>query len=214
MKIKTVISILTVTQSLSPVLGLPHDLVVLQEPTKLQISASAPQCETSGTSELTITCEYAAGSPVYADSRASPRILLNHAVISFIPSNDSHMRIELTFTNDSGSKITDQRTVYLAIDDENGENHLRRSLPHVDFAKLEPSRPMTFQEMLQAPAFASGRYIVSIWVPSTDPSFKFDRTHNFLLSSKGVPDPVTGLNQIARFAITTSGRHKSAARPD
>ena len=39
------------------------------------------------------------------------------------------MRVQLTFTNDSGSEIADQRTVYLAIDEEKGENHMRRSLP-------------------------------------------------------------------------------------
>jgi hypothetical protein len=214
MKMKTAISILTVTQSLSPVAACPHDLVALQESSKPQTSASAPQCEAIDTNALTITCEYTAGSPVDADNRTSPRILLNRAVISFVPSNDSHMHVELTFTNDSGSKITDQRTVYLAIDDGNGENHMRRSLPHVDLTKLEPGRFTKFQETLLAPAFSAGPYIVSIWIPSTDPSLKFDPAHNFLLSSKGVPDPVTGLNQIARFTITTSGKHKSAGRPD
>jgi Domain of unknown function (DUF4832) len=216
MKMKMAISILTVTQLLSPVLAPPHNLVVLQEQTKPQASASAsaPQCEAIDTNELTITCAYTAGSSVGADSRTAPRVLLNRAVISFIPSSESHMHVELTFTNDGGSKIADPRTVYLAIDDERGENHMRRSLPHVDFTKLEPGRLTKFQETLLAPAFSPGQYIVSIWIPSTDPSLKFDRTHNFLLSSKGVPDPVTGLNQIARFTITAPDRHKSLARPD
>ena len=124
------------------------------------------------------------------------------------------MRVQLTFTNDSGGKIADQRTVYLAIDEEKGENHMRRSLPHVDLTKLEPGKPTKFQETLLAPAFSRGQYIVSIWIPSTDPSLKFDPTHNFLLSSNGVPEPDTGLNQIAKFTVTTSGRRKSAAKPD
>lgn len=214
MKMKTAISILTVTQMLFPVLGSPHDLALLQEPTKPQASASAPQCEAIGTSELTITCAYTPSSSVEDDSRTAPRIVLNRAVISFIPSNESHMRVELTFTNESGSKIVDQRTVYLAIDDEKSENHMRRSLTHVDFTKLEPGRPTKFQETLLAPAFSAGPYIVSIWIPSTEPSLKFDPTHDFLLSSNGVPEPGTGLNQIAKFTVTAAGRRKFAAKPD
>jgi hypothetical protein len=124
------------------------------------------------------------------------------------------MEVELTFTNDSGNKIAERRTVYLAIDDERGENQMRRPLPHVDFTELEPGRLIKFQDTLMAPAFRPGRYSVSIWIPSTDPSFKFDRTHNFLLSSKDVPDWGTGLNQIAKFTVIKSGGHKSAAKPD
>ena len=214
MKIKTAISVLAVMQMLYPVLVSPHDFALLQEPTKPQALRSAPRCEAIGTSELTMTCAYTAGSSVDADRRTTPRIILNSAVISFIPSDESHMRVELAFTNDSGSKIVDQRTVYLAIDDEKGENHMRRSLPHVDFTKLEPGKLTKFQETLLAPAFSPGPYIVSIWIPSTDLSLKFDPTYNLLLSSKGVPNPATGLNLIAEFTVTASGRRKSAAKPD
>jgi hypothetical protein len=80
------------------------------------------------------------------------------------------------------------------IDDDGGENHMRRSLPHVDFTKLEPGRLTKFQEELLAPAFSPSPYIVSIWIPSTDPSLKFDRAHNSLLSSNDGPDLATGLN--------------------
>jgi hypothetical protein len=212
MKMKTAISILTVTLSLSAMLALPHDLVVPQVAARPQASASGPQCSAIGADELRITCAYAAGSPVVADSRTAPRIILDRAVISFVPSNESNMSIQLTFTNDSGGKIADPRTVYLAIDDEKGENHMRRSLPHVDFTKLEPGRPMKFEEALLAPAFSPGAYIVSVWIPSADPSLKFDPAHNFLLSSKGVPDPATGLNRIAKFTVSASGRRKSAVK--
>jgi len=211
---KTAVSIFAVMQALFSVLAAPGGLALPREPTKPQASASAPQCETSGTSELTITCAYAAGSSVDADSRTAPRIILNRAVISFIPSNESHMRIELTFTNDSGASITDQRVVYLAIDDAKGENHMRRPLPRVNFMKLEPGKPTKFEETLLAPAFAPGRYIVSIWIPSSDPSLKFDPKHNFLISSNGVPDSASGLNRIAKITVSTSGRRKSAANPD
>ena len=124
------------------------------------------------------------------------------------------MRIQLTFTNDSGSKIADQRMVYLAIDDEKGENHMRRLLPHMDFRELEPGKLTKFQETLLAPAFSRGPYVVSLWIPSSDPSLKFDPAHNFLLSSNGVPDLATGLNQLAKFTVAASGRYDPAARPD
>ena len=102
MKMKMAISILAVTQSLSPALAYPHNFAVPQEPPKPQASAFAPQCATIGTNELTITCAYTAGSPGGTDSRTAPRIILNRAVISFVPSNDNHMSVKLTFTNDNG----------------------------------------------------------------------------------------------------------------
>jgi len=179
-----------------------------------QASISPPTRDTTGTNELTLICAYSAGSPVDADSRTAPRIILNRAVISFVPSNDSHMRVQLTFTNDSGSKIVDRRTVYLAIDDDKGENRMRRTLPQVDFTKLERDKPVTFQETLQAPAFSPGTYLISLWIPSTDPSFRFDPKHNFLVSSNGVSLPASGLNQIGKFTITASSRRKTTGKPD
>jgi hypothetical protein len=208
---KTAILMVMLTQTMSPVAAAPGALASPEPTNKLQ-THSASQCETSGARELTITCEYTAGSPVAADSRTSPRVLLNRAVVSFNPSDDGHMDVELTFTNDNASKITERRTVYLEIDDEKGVNHMRRPLPHVVLTELEPGRLTKFQDTLTAPAFGPGRYTVSVWIPSTDPSFKFDRMHNFLLSSNDVPDPVTGLNHVAEFAVSGSRGHKSAAK--
>jgi len=182
----------------------PRDLDLQHEPGKPPVSASAPKCQVTGTSELTITCIYAAGPSGDTDSRTVPRIILNRAVISLIPSDGNPMRVELIFTNGTASKIADQRTVYLSIDDGHGGNHMRRPLPLVDFRKLEPGKSMNFQETLLAPAFAAEAYIVSIWIPSPDPSLKFDPTHNLLLSSQGVPDRATGLNRIAEFAVSPS----------
>jgi hypothetical protein len=207
MKMKAAISILTVTQVLSPALGIPHRFDLRRQTTKPRASASAvaPNCRVDGASELTITCSYTAGSSFDADSRPAPRIILNRAVISLIPSDGNPMRIELTFTNGTARKIADRRIVYLSIDDEKGQNHMRRPLPDVDFTKLEPGRLTKFQETLLAPAFSAGSYTVSIWIPSIDPSLKFDPTHNLLLSSKGVPDRATGLNRVAEFAVTPAG---------
>jgi hypothetical protein len=211
---KTAILILAVIHSLTPVVAHSHERVLPPEPTEPQASTTAPQCMAIGAIKLTITCSYSAESSAGTDRRTAPRIILDRAVISFIPSNESHMSIELTFTNDSGSEIADHRMVYLAIEDERGDNHMRRRLSHVDFTKLEPGRLATFQEALSAPAFSPGPYIVSIWIPSTEPLLKFDPAHNFLLSSNGVPDFSTGLNQIAKFTVTASSKHKSVVNPN
>jgi len=104
------------------------------------------------------------------------------------------MSVDLTIPNDSVSKIADQHTVYLAIDDERGENHIRRSLPYADFTKLESGKHTKLQEALLAPAFSPGPHVVSIYIPLTDPSLKFDRTRNSLLSSNDAPDLATGLS--------------------
>jgi hypothetical protein len=125
------------------------------------------------------------------------------------------MHVELTFTNDSDTKIAEKRTIYLAFDDAKGENHMRRPLPHVDFTKLEPGKPVTFEERLLAPAFERGIYSISLWIPSNDAALKFDRAHNFLLSDEGVPDTESGLNRIAKFTATPSSRRpKTSSVPD
>jgi hypothetical protein len=213
MKMKTAASILALAQLLSPTLAAPHRLDSLQETTRPRPSASAaaPDCRVIGTNELAITCAYTADPSVHADRRTLPRIILNRAAISLIPSDGNPMRVELTFTNGTSHKIAERRTVYLSIDDEKGQNQMRRALPHVDFATLEPGRSTDFEETLLAPAFSAGTYIVSIWIPSTNPSLKFNPAHNFLLSSNGVPDWAAGLNRLAEFTIVPSDESTSGA---
>jgi hypothetical protein len=213
MNMKSAISILVLSQMLTQPMAVSRVVQLQIGSTKVKSSSSAPQCEIVETSALTITCAYAAASTVGADGRAVPRIILNRTVISFVPSDESQMRVELSFTNGSGNKIADQRTVYLAIDDERGENHMRRPLPHVDFTQLEPGKLTKFLETLVAPAFTPGQYTVSIWIPSTDSNSKFDPTHNFLLSSAGVSVPATGLNTLAKFTVHPSAARRSGAKP-
>jgi hypothetical protein len=215
MKIRSAISVLMLTQ-MSAQAGsqfyrvLPSQIASAYS----NVSQSAPQCEIVGTSELTITCVYSPAEAGGADPRSLPRVILSRAELSFKTSSESRMRIELSFKNDSGDQISEQRTVYLAIDDEKGQNHMRRPLPQVDFTKLEPGKLTKFEETLLAPAFSAGPYIVSLWIPSSDPSWKFDPTHNLLLSSAGVPDVTTGLNLVAKFKAGPRGKRNSPAVPD
>jgi len=172
-----------------------------------------PQCETQGTGEVTISCSYSATATAPREN-STPRVALNRVVISFKPSSESHMHVELTFSNESDAKIEEKRTIYIALDDAKGQNHMRRPLPHVDFTKLEPGKPMTFEERLLAPAFEPGIYSISLWIPSNDAALKFDPAHNFLLSNEGVPNTESGLNRIANFTATPSPRKKSSRSPD
>jgi len=139
--------------------------------------------------------------------------VLNRAIFVFELWHESHMQIELEFTNESGAKIPEKRTVYLAIDDSKGQNHMRRPLPEIDFTKLAPGKRLKFEETLLAPAFSPGPYIISLWIPSNDPALEFDPKHNFLLSNKDVPDAATGLNRIANFVSTPARREKPAEGP-
>jgi hypothetical protein len=215
MKVRSAISVLVLTQMSAQAGSRVYRAVPPQiAGAHTNVSQSAPQCEIVGTSEVAITCVYSPAEAGGADPRSLPRVILNRAEISFKTSNESHMRVELSFTNDSGAKISEPRTVYLAIDDEKGENHMRRPLPHVDFTKLAPGKLANFEEVLLAPAFAPGPYIVSLWIPSPDPTWKFDPARNFLLSSAGVPSVATGLNLVAKFKAGPRGRRNSAAVPD
>jgi hypothetical protein len=122
-------------------------------------------------------------------------------VLCFETNDESHMKIELTFTNQSAGPISDARTVFIAIDELGGKNHVRRPLPQVDMRKLAPHQTLTFSETLLSPAFPRGDYVVHLWIPSADPALKFDTAHNLLLSNVGVPDSVTGLNTLASFTV-------------
>jgi hypothetical protein len=177
-------------------------------------SSAGPQCETTGTGKLTVSCTYNASPAIGSVEGATPRVLLNRAVLVFGLWQESHMHIELEFTNESGTKILEPRTVYLAIDDSKGLNHMRRPLPELDFTKLPPGKTLKFEETLLAPAFSPGPYTISLWIPSNDPALKFDPKHNFLLSSVDVPESDTGLNRIAKFVSTPGRRGKSTGLPD
>jgi len=128
--------------------------------------------------------------------------MLTHALLSFQPTDESHMRVELTFKNVGSTRISDTRAAYLVVDDDAGRNHVRRVLPHVDFRKLALGQALTFSELLLVGAFQTGNYTVRLWIPSSDAALKFDLSKSLLLSNEGVADPATGLNTLATFTVT------------
>jgi hypothetical protein len=163
-------------------------------------SSAAPRCNTSGKKQITIVCHYAASTSSNPKVK-DPRVVLNEAVLSFKTGNESYLHVELTFTNEGADSISDDRSVYIAIDDDSGRNYVRRLLPHIDFRNLAPGVRQKFSERLLVPALQPGDYTILLWIPSAVPNLKFDSSHNFLLSSIGVPDQETGLNVVATFEV-------------
>lgn len=162
----------------------------------------APKCETSGESELTIRCSYLRQKN--SGSSLSP-IALIRASFSFKTNDESHMRVELAFVNESAAPFTDARSVYLEIDDSHGQNHVRRVLPRVDLTKIRSGQPVTFSEILLTPAFSPGDYVIHLWIPSKDPARQFDSSQNLLLRGTSVANLQSRLNTLATFTVASGG---------
>jgi hypothetical protein len=161
-----------------------------------------PACQTQGKGEITITCTYTATRDSARGGTPGPRVAITRAVISGLdPGDASNLRAELTFTNAGTAPVSEARTVYLAIDDDAGNNYVRRILPSVDFRSLVPGKPVTFSEDLRIAAFPPGHYTITLWIPDPEPSRKFNAEHNFLLSSARVADRETRLNILAEFTV-------------
>lgn len=165
-------------------------------------SPKTPKCSTSGTDEITITCDYASASRSNSESDHSPRVALTRAVISFDPTEEDALHLALTFVKEPVGRQLASRPVYFEIDDGAGRNYVRR-LTVVDFSKLA-DQPSTFSEKMHAPIFPIGHFTMYLWIPNPDPALKFDRAHNLLLSNVGVPDVAKGLNTLADFTVTKS----------
>jgi len=178
-------------------IGLPASVAPSQ-------NSNAPRCELGGEKDVIVACNYTPVPHFRSDAVVKPRIVLNHLVISFAENKKSNLQIELTFTNEGRTRLFDNRTVYLAIDDDAGRNYLRRVLPEVNLRKLAPGERLTFSDRLLSPAFPSGHYLIHLWIPSADHALRTDAVHNLLLTSVGVPDPATGLNTLASLTIRTA----------
>ncbi len=159
-------------------------------------------CVTEGKAEITISCDYRPLRRSKDDFR--PRIALNRATIRFTPSDEGILTVHLTFTNQEAGPIADARPVYFLIDDDSGQNHVRRQLPNIDLRQLQPGKPIAFTNRFLSGAFSAGRYVIELWIPDADKLFEFDASHNLLLSSQDVPDRATGLNKLARFQVAAT----------
>jgi Domain of unknown function (DUF4832) len=161
-------------------------------------SPDVAPCQAEG-KEITLSCDFAA---MPADkTNGDTRIVLNHAAFSFKTKNENWMNVELTFSNAGAAKMVEAPKVYLAVDDAEGHNYIRRVLPHADFHSLAPGEHQTFSDRLLVPALRPGSYVIHLWIPDPNPSLQFNSAHNFLLSSVGVPDQKSGLNTVATFTV-------------
>lgn len=180
----------------------------LQQTPSNQPAAFEPKCQnTYDKNEVAISCEYV--GIALSQKQAVPRIELNHASLSFDTREDDYLAGKLVFTNRSERSISEKHDVYLEIDDPSGTNYIRRLLPSVDFRKLAPGQPVEFSIRFLSAAFVPKRYIIYLWIPSLDPSLKFKAANNFLISSAGVPDSLSGLNKIAEFTARPGTRSAS-----
>jgi hypothetical protein len=169
------------------------------------LKSDAPVCKISGKKEITIECDYTAAPPLAPKQITAPRIVLNHLLVSFNPREESHMLVVMTLANEGVAQIPDGYAAYLAIDDDAGQNYVRRVLQHFDFRKLPPSQRSTFSDRLLVGSFRPGHYLIRLWIPSPDPLLKFTAGQNLLLSNLGTSDPATGLNTLATFVVMPEG---------
>lgn len=159
-------------------------------------------CETVGNDEITITCDYR------TTPRSATGVAINRAVFSFEPNESSNLHVELTFTNVNATSILEARTVYFAIDDNVGNNYVRRALPTVDFRKLDAGKPVTFTDELRVAKFPPGRYTIALWIPSADKALQFNPAHNLMIDGAGVADAKSGLNVLAKFTVEDRQKRK------
>ena len=171
----------------------------------------APNCDVQGEYELTIKCIFSPSSPFANDSTRAPLILLERADLSFDVSEENYMTVSLTFRSESSSGTILPYTVYIAFDDDNGLNVVRRPLPSVDFSKLKGKNAVTFTDRIFIGVFPPNRsYTISLWIPDPDPSRKFQSAYNLLLANELLPDAKSGLNRLVRFSVKGQ---KPRARP-
>jgi hypothetical protein len=157
------------------------------------------KCEATGRSDIRVNCGYLPERP--NDSDKGPRISLERALITFDAEHESQMHVSLTFQNHEKIVFEEARVVYIEFDDELGRNYIRRPLMSINLKSVWPGETKSFAETLLAPALRPGRYLVRLWIPSTDPAFKFDKSHNLMLNNKGVAETATGLNLIATIIV-------------
>ena len=171
-----------------------------QDANKIMPAVAGAKCTVLGKTELTITCDY---PPPTASKRPSG-IALSHASFWFKTTDDSHLRVSLTFAKSGPSTIPIEasRPAYFSIDGPDGQNFVRRPLPSVHWEAVNPQKPVTFSDTFIAPALVPGQYAIHLWIPSPDPAQKFDVSRAILLSNPGMADAKTGLNLLASFTVT------------
>lgn len=199
-----VLILLTFSQNIGRAAPGPVEAAKVPRPTGTEKigDSGRPRCTAVKSHEIAITCDYTEAFPM--ETRHRIAIALDHAALSFKTTEESYMRVALTFTNGGASQITTAPAVYLEIDSAAGHNVMRRPLPSVDFRQLLPGEPHTFSARILSGSYRPDRYTINLWIPSPERSQEFEPAYSLLLCSRGVPDPSTGLNRIAEFTVEGS----------
>jgi hypothetical protein len=158
---------------------------------------SSLPCRATGVSEIVIGCTYAPASR----EACKYQISLRKARITFNAKGESEMHVDLSFQNLARSTFVENRPVYIEFDDNDGRNYIRRQLRTVDFRKLAPGRTKGFSNAFLAPALQPGRYLVKLWIPSSDLALRSESSHSLLLCNSASSDSTIGLNRIAEILV-------------
>lgn len=164
-------------------------------------SATSPKCEVAGTRQLHIVCEF---TPVKEESfppGSAGLVAITYAELTFGTRDENWANITLKLMKLNDAAFSEEHLVYLEIDDDAGNNYIRRLLPGVKLSALAAGKPGEFTEHILFPALRPGHYEVKLWMPSAEPKNKFSPAHNLLVSSIGVGDEATGLNRLAAFSV-------------
>jgi hypothetical protein len=160
-------------------------------------------CQATTAKDLVLDCSYRAGLEAFV---SSPHLRLIHASLSFEVRGENYMSLSLQIANDDTVRLAERRTAFIEIDDTNGNNYLRRPLPHTDLGLVEPGETRTFSEKLLVGSFRPGDYIIFLWIPSSEAGQTYNSNQSLLLGGENVASPDKGLNKLAQFKVIHSSK--------
>lgn len=170
------------------------ELLPSSEPPK----SSDDVCQATTAKDLVLDCSYRAGTVAFV---RSPHLRLIHVSLSFEVKGENYMSLSLQIANDAAVRLAERRTAFIEIDDTNGNNYLRRPLPHTDLGLVEPGETRTFSEKLLVGSFRPGDYIIFLWIPSSEAGQTYNPNQSLLLGGENVASPDKGLNKLAQFKV-------------
>ena len=130
---RLVVSAITILFSFSCGIVRPSHAEALQSPEPPKSSDHV--CQATTAKELVLDCSYRAGTEAFV---SSPHLRLIDASFSLEVKGENYMSLSLQIANEDTVRLAERRTAFIEIDDTNGNNFLRRPLPHTDLGLVEP----------------------------------------------------------------------------
>jgi hypothetical protein len=198
---RLVVSAIIIFFSFSTAIVLPSHAESLQSPEPPK--GLTHICQATTAKDLILDCSYRAGTGAFV---SSPHLRLIHASLSFEVKGENYMSLSLQIANEDTVRLAERRTTFIEIDDANGNNYLRRPLPHTDLSLVEPGETRSFSEKLLVGSFLPGDYIIFLWIPSSETNQTYNSKKSFLLGGESVATPDNGLNKLAQFTVIHSSK--------